>query len=108
MKKLIFFPALLVILITIGTLAGCSAINTNPNVVAFEGTVKYVNADGGFFGLVSDSGVKYDATNLSPEYRLDGLRVRVQGMLEKDRVNPRQWGTLISIVQIKEATAACS
>lgn len=70
------------------------------------GTVRYLDFEGGFYGLVADSGEKYDPINLPEEYKKDGLRVKFQVTEKKGMVGFRMWGKIVEIVKIEKLRAA--
>ena len=101
--RIMFFSVLFA---TIGlTWSGCSP-KTQVKEQAFDGmiitgTVKYVELEGGFYGIISDDGNKYDPVNLAPEYRKNGLRIKAGVSVQKNMTSIHMWGTLIRINQIK-------
>jgi hypothetical protein len=66
------------------------------------GTIKYVNLEGGFYGIVSDNGQKLDPVNLKNEFKKDGLRIKFVYSLKKNGVNIHQWGKIIEIISIRK------
>ncbi|MFZ0456038.1 MAG: hypothetical protein WCE54_18580 [Ignavibacteriaceae bacterium] len=66
------------------------------------GTIKYVNLEGGFYGIVSDNGQKLDPVNLKDEFKKDGLRVKFVYSLKKRGSNIHQWGEVIEIISIRK------
>jgi hypothetical protein len=66
------------------------------------GTVKYVDVEGGFYGILSDNGQKLDPVNLKDEFKKDGLRVKFVYSLRKSGVNIHQWGKVIEIISIRK------
>ena len=66
------------------------------------GTVKYVNLEGGFYGIVSDNGQKLDPVNLKDEFKKDGLRVKFVYSLKKNGANIHQWGKIVEILSIRK------
>ncbi len=66
------------------------------------GTIKYVNLEGGFYGIVSDNGQKLDPVNLKNELKKDGLRVKFVYSLKKSGANIHQWGKIIEIISIRK------
>ena len=95
-----------VLFATIGlTWTGCSP-KTQVKEQAFDGMIitgiiKYVEIEGGFYGIISDDGNKYDPVNLAPEYRKDGLRIKAGVSVQKNMISIHMWGTLIRINQIQ-------
>ena len=66
------------------------------------GTIKYINLEGGFYGIVADNGQKLDPLNLKDEFKKDGLRVKFVYSLKKGTVNVHQWGKIIEILSIRK------
>jgi len=65
------------------------------------GTVKYVDLEGGFYGLVTDEGQKLDPVNLPEPFKKDGLRIQARVEEAKGRVSTHMWGPLVRIVEVK-------
>lgn len=64
------------------------------------GTVVYVPLEGGFFGIVGDSGVRYEPVNLPEEFCRDGLRVVfVAEYIEAASIH--MWGELIRLDRVE-------
>ncbi|MEW6118051.1 MAG: hypothetical protein AB1553_14305 [Nitrospirota bacterium] len=78
---------------------------TEGGIIAETGTVKYINLEGGFYGIIGDSGVRYDPTNLQKEFKVDGLRVRFTAKHQTSAVSFHMWGTLIDIISIEKLQA---
>ncbi|MHC4260864.1 MAG: hypothetical protein ACYSTF_10720 [Planctomycetota bacterium] len=72
------------------------------NHPATTGTVRYIDLEGGFFGIVGDNGVHYEPHNLPPEFAVDGLRVIFRAVGE-DRVQCiiPMWGKIVRIIWIE-------
>jgi len=69
------------------------------DVIEGTGTITYVNLEGGFYGIIIQEN-RYVATNLPPEFKVDGLRVKIKGKIRKDLVSIHMWGTLIELTDI--------
>ncbi|MCK9307604.1 MAG: DUF333 domain-containing protein [Methanoculleus sp.] len=69
--------------------------------VAANGTVTYVDLEGGFYGIVTDDGRNYLPGNLPEEYRTDGLRVLFSADVEGGGVGIHMWGTPVEIRSIE-------
>ena len=66
------------------------------------GTVRYVELEGGFYGIVADEGnARYNPTNLHADYREDGLRVRFRGVVREDVVTAQMWGKSFELIDIQ-------
>jgi hypothetical protein len=59
-----------------------------------------VDADGGFFGIVSDEGTHYVPGKLDPLFQVEGLRVSYRVLVRHDRVDPHNWGTPVDLLEI--------
>ena len=66
------------------------------------GTVRYIDLEGGFFGLIADTGQRYDPVKLPEEYKKDGLRVSFQVKQRKATVGFHMWGTIVEIIKIEK------
>ena len=81
-------------------LAGCSGSPTSSKVVSDTGTVRYMNLEGGFYGILGDAGGHYDPVNLPTWAQTDGLRVRFTARTEAGGVSFHMWGTMVRIESI--------
>jgi len=61
------------------------------------GTIRYISLEGGFYGIVSKDGRRYDPVNLPAPFRKDNLPVRFRGKVLKDRVGFHMWGEIFEI-----------
>ncbi|MFX0062222.1 MAG: hypothetical protein ACFFC7_08530 [Candidatus Hermodarchaeota archaeon] len=74
-------------------------INTND----FEtGTVRFMDFEGGFFGIITDEGKHYDPINLESDYQIDGLRIHFKAKIRDDLGSFHMWGTIIEITWIEK------
>ena len=103
MKKVLFSLVILVILVFL-LIPSCASETTG--LFTREGTIKFIDLEGGFYGINGDDGVQYDPVNLNSNFKVDGLRVRFYGTVVDDRVNIHQWGTLVSITEIEDMKAS--
>lgn len=71
-----------------------------PSQVA-TATVRHIDVEGGFYGLVTDDGRKLDPVNLPEEFRKDGLRLEVRFVPVRNQVSIRMWGTPVQIIAIQ-------
>jgi len=70
---------------------------TDDNAIQGTGTIRYVDLEGGFYGLVAEDGTKYDPMSLPDSLQVDGLHVRFRGT-EKNVMTTRMWGTPVELV----------
>lgn len=95
-RKTIVLTLIVVFCLASSTLGIVSAQSVN-----FQGTVKYINLEGGFWGIVSEEGKNYDPINLAEEFKHEGQRVQVEAVV-KDRVGIHMWGTIIEVTAIRK------
>jgi hypothetical protein len=69
--------------------------------LSFTATVKYMNLEGGFFGLVSKEGKHWLPMNLKKEFQQHGAIIKVTGSALNDVMTIQQWGTPFSITHIE-------
>ncbi len=74
----------------------------NRSIINRTGTVRFNPIEGGFYGIESDTGERYDPINLHKEFQVDGLRVRFEGRKREDMASFHMWGTLIEIIKIEK------
>ena len=84
-------------------IGGCKTTNQNPEegVIESTGTVEYIDLEGGFYGIVSEDGRRFDPTDLAEEFRQDGLRIRFRVRPREGLVGTHMWGTLVEVLEIK-------
>ena len=75
----------------------------NSQLVESTGTVVFNVLEGGFWGIVTDSGVKYEIANLPDEFMKDGGKVKFSGVVVKDAASIHMWGKILDIKSIEYA-----
>jgi hypothetical protein len=65
------------------------------------GTVRYLDLEGGFWGIVADDGRKFDPMGLDARFQKEGLRVRFEATAETDMMSTRMWGTMVRLTKIE-------
>ncbi len=103
---------LVVVLALFGAVIACGCMaaggeDGTADRISGNGTVTYVDLEGGFYGIVADDGERYLPADLPAEYRQDGLRVRFVVDVMKDTATIQMWGTPVEIVDIPWACARC-
>lgn len=74
--------------------------NPERDVISGTGTVKFIDLEGGFYGLIGDHGERYNPINLNSEYKVDGLRVRFEAKILEDTATIQMWGTPIEVIEV--------
>jgi hypothetical protein len=88
-------------------LAGCWGGHLDPvhsesdtAMMLITGTVRHVDLEGGFFGIVADDSTKYDPTELAPAFQKDGLRVKFKAR-PTNATTTRMWGKPVELKSIE-------
>ena len=100
MRKVPYLTILSVLAVAIMVLTGCAG--GGEDIVSGTGTVKFIDLEGGFYGILGDDGENYDPINLSQEFQEDGLRVRFEVKIREDVVSIHMWGTPVEIIKIEK------
>ena len=97
----ILYIAISVIMV-LGTVLPLALPQNQQNTISGNGTVTFVNQQGGFYGVIADTGINYDPINMDRNLEQDGLRVEIQGTVRSDVVNTHQWGTMLQLTNIEK------
>jgi hypothetical protein len=76
-------------------------MTTEKEMIWHAVTVKYLEMEGGFYGLVSDKGDKFLPRNLAKEYQLPGTQLKVKGEVIKGMITIQQWGKVFNITDVE-------
>jgi hypothetical protein len=68
--------------------------------ISFTGQVQWVDIEGGFFGIITPDGTKYQPQNLPESYAFDGVTVDITGTVDPDVMTIQMWGEPIEIQSI--------
>lgn len=108
--------SILISLFVVSSLAGCNsteatstAETSTPQIiekkqmerVLMQGTVRFMNLEGGFYGIITKDGRRLLPMNLKKELRQDGAIIEFSGDVVKDVMTIQQWGTPFKIEEIK-------
>ena len=72
----------------------------DPLLITKNGTVRHLDLEGGFWGIVADDSTRYDPGTLDLRFQHDGMRVRFDARKAEGQMSIRQWGTLVTIARI--------
>ena len=81
--------------------ASCGEGAEKGSVVIVTGAISYLDLEGGFYGIIADSGERYFPLNLDQQYQVNGLKVRVEGKIRKDIMTTTMWGAPLEILRIE-------
>ena len=96
MNRNLLIVGISVLLICVG-LSGC----VENNIVIGNGEIRYIDLEGGFYGIVSDDDEHYDPVNLPLDFEEDGLRVEYKLKILENQSSFHMWGTIVEIIEIR-------
>ena len=67
-----------------------------------QGEITFVELEGGFYGIVTDQGEQLDPSNLPPEFKREGVKVKFKVKLQEAGPSIRMWGKQVEVLDIKE------
>ena len=102
MKQTAFVVILFLLLTIVVGASGCSFGGRDGSVVSKMGTLKYIDLNGWFYGIVSDDGEEYEVVNLGPNFQEDGLRVRFDAKILNNTNSVHMWGTVVELTNIEK------
>ena len=70
------------------------------DIISDTGTVRYIDLEGGFYGLIADDSTHYLPDSLDASFRQDGLRVRFRAQIREDVMTMQMWGRPVRILDI--------
>ena len=97
MKKRLFGIIITLVLLIVG-LSGC----VESNIVIGKGEIRYIDLEGGFYGIVSEDDEHYDPVNLPLDFEEDGLRVGFKLKILENQSSFHMWGTIVEIIEIRK------
>lgn len=86
------------LVILLGALVGCFH---EVDTMEGTGTIRYIDLEGGFYGIETDAGEKLDPVNLRTEFEQDGLRVQFRVRLVKQVMTIHQWGSPVEVLEME-------
>jgi len=66
-----------------------------------NGTIKYINIEGGFWGIISTSGQQFLPVNLPSSYQVHGASISCNYRPAKQMDSFIQWGLAIQIISFE-------
>jgi len=98
--------ALALIVVTGLVCAGCLSMQSGSErpppdeIVSDTGTIRYIDLEGGFYGIVADDSTRYLPDSLDVRFREDGLRVRFRAERRDDVLTAQMWGQPVRLIDI--------
>jgi len=84
----------------------CAPRAGNETPGKMTGTITFIEVEGGFYGIITDDGARYDPINLPDDFKKDGLRIRFNAQERKDQASFHMWGILIELTKIEKVEDA--
>jgi hypothetical protein len=99
MRNPVLITILFLFLMIVMGVSGCTC--GNGSFISKTGTMKHVDLNGWFYGIVSDDGKEYEVTNLDPTFQEDGLRVHFDAKIAENANSIHMWGTVVELIDIE-------
>ena len=99
------FRAAVVLLLLLTAMPACrhAVAPDDPNLVAVNGTVRFMTVEGGFWAIRGDDNVTYDPLGgLPAAFQSEGLRVRIEARRRNDMASVHMAGPIIEIISINK------
>lgn len=71
------------------------------NIISKNGTMRFIDLEGGFYGIVAEDGIRYIPMDMDKNFEQDGLEVNFRAKEAKDAVGIHMWGRYIEIIEMK-------
>lgn len=81
-------------------------MQTIPPRVKGYGTIYYNSFEGGFYGIVSETGGHYDPLNLPEDFQTDGLPVSFEAITKPEHISYHMWGIPVELIRIENISPA--
>ena len=75
-----------------------------PENFSAAGTVRFIDLEGGFYGIEGNDGEHYDPMNLPEDYQEDGLKIQFQFEESKGMASTRMWGRIIKLNHLERTS----
>jgi len=100
MKNTLLFTIFLIFLMVVIGTSGYAC--GNGSYISKTGTMKYINVNGWFYGIVGDDGKEYEVLNLDPAFQEDDLRVHFDAKIAENANSVHMWGTVVELIDIEK------
>lgn len=97
MGKIYHILGLILAMVCLLVISGCVE---KDDIVIGTGRIKFINLEGGFYGILANNGNQYDPINLAPEFQEDGLHVMFSLRILENHTNVHMWGPMVEILSM--------
>ena len=66
----------------------------------FKGKIVYNDFEGGFYGIVTDSGERFDPLNLDERYHKEGITIAGKYNERHDLISHHMWGIIVEVKNV--------
>jgi hypothetical protein len=94
-------PALGIAGVAGGAESGHAASDRAADEISAQGTVQFIELEGGFWGIIGVDGKHYDVVNLPKEFQQQGLRVKFTGRVRPSQISFHMWGVIVEIMSVE-------
>jgi hypothetical protein len=91
---------LAILCLTVPAAVSCAG-EEKGGLITVTGTITYIDLEGGFYGIIADSGERYFPLNLDQQYKVRDLKVRIEGKIRRNVMTTTMWGTPFEILKIE-------
>ncbi|WP_146216748.1 hypothetical protein [Glaciecola sp. KUL10] len=79
---------------------GKESVEMNEHTLQKVGKIVFQDLEGGFYSFIANDGSRYTLMNLNDEHKIDGLAVKVEGVIVTGMMTTTQFGQLLKIKNI--------
>jgi len=72
------------------------------SMVHQTGTIRYIDIEGGFYGIIGSDGKNYEPVNLRPEFQLEGKEVTFTAEIHEEIESIYMWGTPVEVSMLHD------
>lgn len=92
----------IILFLFLGTALSSCLLTDSSSGKQTKGTVKYIELEGGFYGIITDENESLDPINLGAVFQSDGKRIEFTYKVRSDLVSFHMWGKIVELQSVKE------
>jgi hypothetical protein len=85
---------------SLGFWAITNSNESNADIVSGTGKIVFLDFEGGFYGIITDSGAHYDPRNLPDKFKIDGLSIVFIAEVLHGVSSIHMWGEIVELIYI--------
>ena len=67
----------------------------------YEGTLKFIELEGGFYGFYGDNGERFLPLDLKANFKKNGAKVKLYGLVDNNIMTFQQWGSPFKVIKVE-------